>query len=173
MTRKLTLFVIIALCFVLQTTVFQCLSFANIVPNLMIIIVSSFGFMRGRREGMWIGFFCGLLIDIFCGFYLGVYALLYMYIGFVNGLFQKRFYPDDIKLPMLLIGTSDIVCNIFIYIFMFLLRSRFQFLYYFKTIIIPEFVYTMVVTILFYYVLLKINQGLESVEKRRATKFDI
>ena len=139
----------------------------------MIIIVSSFGFMRGRREGMWIGFFCGLLIDIFCGFYLGVYALLYMYIGFVNGLFQKRFYPDDIKLPMLLIGTSDIVCNIFIYIFMFLLRSRFQFLYYFKTIIIPEFVYTMVVTILFYYVLLKINQGLESVEKRRATKFDI
>ena len=173
MRRKLTLFVIIALCFVLQTTVFQGLSFANIVPNLMIIIVSSFGFMRGRREGMWIGFFCGLLIDIFCGFYLGVYALLYMYIGFVNGLFQKRFYPDDIKLPMLLIGTSDIVCNIFIYIFMFLLRSRFQFLYYFKTIIIPEFVYTMVVTILFYYVLLKINQGLESVEKRRATKFDI
>ena len=173
MRRKLTLFVIIALCFVLQTTVFQGLSFANIVPNLMIIIVSSFGFMRGRREGMWIGFFCGLLIDFFCGFYLGVYALLYMYIGFANGLFQKRFYPDDIKLPMALIGASDIVCNIFIYIFMFLLRSRFQFLYYFKTIIIPEFVYTMVVTIFLYYLLLKINQKLEAVEKRRATKFDI
>ena len=173
MRRKLTLFVIIALCFVLQTTVFQGLSFANIVPNLMVIIVSSFGFMRGRREGMWIGFFCGLLIDIFCGFYLGVYALLYMYIGFANGLFQKRVYPDDIKLPMALIGASDIVCNIFIYIFMFLLRSRFQFLYYFKTIIIPEFVYTMVVTIFLYYLLLKINQKLEAVEKRRATKFDI
>lgn len=173
MRRKITLFIIIALCFVLQTTIFQALSFANIVPNLMIIIVSSFGFMRGRREGMWIGFFCGLLIDIFCGFYLGVYALLYMYIGFINGLFQKRFYPDDIKLPMLLIGTSDIVCNIFIYIVMFLLRSRFQFLYYLKTIIIPEFVYTMVVTILLYYVLLKINQRLETFEKRRVTKFDI
>lgn len=173
MKRKVTLFIVIALCFVLQTTVFQTLSFANIVPNLMVIIVSSFGFMRGRREGMWIGFFCGLLIDIFCGFYLGVYALLYMYIGFINGMFQKRFYPDDIKLPMVLIGTSDIVCNIVIYVLMFLLRSRFQFWYYLKTIIIPEFVYTMVVTILLYYVLLKINQKLEKVEKRRTTKFDI
>ena len=74
---------------------------------------------------------------------------------------------------MALIGASDIVCNIFLYIFMFLLRSRFQFLYYFKTIIIPEFVYTMVVTIFLYYLLLKINQKLEAVEKRRATKFDI
>lgn len=173
MRRKITLFIIIALCFVLQTTVFQSLAFAGIVPNLMIIIVSSFGFMRGRREGMWIGFFCGLLIDIFCGFYLGVYALLYMYIGFVNGLFQKSFYPDDIKLPMALIGASDIVCNLFIYIVMFLLRSRFQFWFYLKTIIIPEFVYTMVVTIFLYYVLLKIDQQLESAKKRRATKFDI
>ena len=94
MTRKLTLFVIIALCFVLQTTVFQCLSFANIVPNLMIIIVSSFGFMRGRREGMWIGFFCGLLIDIFCGFYLGVYALLYMLIFLIQLLFHIVFMGD-------------------------------------------------------------------------------
>ena len=173
MRRKLTLFVIIALCFVLQTTVFQGLSFANIVPNLMVIIVSSFGFMRGRREGMWIGFFCGLLIDIFCGFYLGVYALLYMYIGFANGLFQKRFYPDDIKLPMLLIGGSDVVYNLIVYIGMFLFRSRFKFGNYFVSIILPEFVYTMVITILLYYLLLKINQKLEAYEKRSAKKFEL
>lgn len=173
MRRKLTLFVIIALCFVLQTTVFQGLSFANIVPNLMVIIVSSFGFMRGRREGMWIGFFCGLLIDIFCGFYLGVYALLYMYLGYANGFFQKRFYPDDIKLPMLLISASDILCNLVIYLVMFLLRGRFDFLYYVKAIIVPEFVYTMVISIFLYYILLKICQGVEVHEKRRAKKFDL
>ena len=95
MLRKVVLFIIIAICFVLQSTVFQALSFANIAPNLMIIVVSSFGFMRGRKEGMFIGFFCGLLIDIFCGFYLGVYALLYMYIGYCNGIFQKRFFNSN------------------------------------------------------------------------------
>ncbi len=173
MRRKVMLFFIITVCFILQTTVFQALSFANIAPNLMIIVVSSFGFMRGRKEGMFIGFFCGLLIDIFFGFYLGVYALLYMYIGYCNGFFQKRFYPEDIKLPMLLIGASDIICNLFVYFVMFLFRGRFQFLYYCKSVIIPEFVYTMVVTIFLYYILQKMNQKLEAYEKRRAKKFDI
>ena len=125
MARKLVLFGIISICFLLQTTAFQTLSFANIKPNLMIIVVASFGLMRGRKEGMYVGFICGLLVDIFCGFYLGVYALLYMYIGFANGLFQKRFYPDDIKLPMALIGASDIVCNIFIYIILRSLGKKF------------------------------------------------
>ena len=173
MRRKVTLFFIICICFLLQTTVFKALTFANISPNLLIIAVSSFGFMRGRKEGMWVGFFCGLLIDIFFGNLIGIYALIYMYIGFINGFFQKRFYPDDIKLPMLLIGGSDLIYNLFVYFIMFLLRGRFQFWYYLKSIIIPDFVYTMVVSILLYLLFLKINQKLEEHEKRRAKKFDL
>lgn len=173
MLRKFVLFIIIAICFVLQTTTFQTLSFANIAPNLIIIIVSSFGFMRGRKEGMYIGAFCGLLIDIFCGSYLGVYALLYMYIGYINGLFRKRFYPDDIKLPLLLIAGSDVALNLLVYFFMFLFRNRLDFIYYLTAVIIPELVYTMVITIFFYFLLLKINQKLEEYEKRRAIKFDL
>lgn len=173
MLRKIVIFLIISICFVLQSTVFQAISFAGIAPNLAVIVVSSFGLMRGRREGMWIGFFCGLLIDKFFGFYLGIYALMYMYVGYVNGLLQKRFFPDDIKLPMLMIGAGDICCNLLVYFFMFLLRSRFNFLYYLRAVILPEFVYTMVVTIFLYFILLKVNQCLEAYEKRRAKKFDI
>jgi rod shape-determining protein MreD len=139
----------------------------------MIIVVSAFGLMRGNKEGMWVGFFCGLLIDIFFGFYLGVYALLYMYIGYFNGMFQKRFYPDDIKLPMILIGSSDVINNIIIYLVMFLMRKRTDFLYYFTSIIVPELIYTMVITIFLYFILLKINQRLEEYEKRRAIKFEL
>lgn len=173
MVRKIVLFLIIAVCFLLQTSVFPALSFAGIAPNVMIIVVSSFGLMRGKKEGLWVGFFCGLLIDIFFGFYLGVYALLYMNVGYINGFLQKRFFPDDIKLPMIMIGTSDIACNLVVYLVMFLLRGRFQFLYYLRSVIIPEFVYTMVVTIFLYFILLKLNQRIEVHEKRRAKKFDI
>ena len=173
MRRKIVLFIIITICFVLQTTLFKAFAIASISPNLLIIAVSSFGFMRGKKEGLWIGLFSGLLIDIFCGNYLGVYALIYMYIGYINGFFQKRFYPDDIKLPMLLIGGSDLIYNLFVYFIMFLLRGRFRFLYYLKSIIIPDFVYTMVVSILLYLLFLKINQKLEEHEKRRAKKFDL
>ena len=88
-------------------------------------------------------------------------------------MFHKRFYPDDIKLPMILIGSSDIICNLVIYVVLFLFRSRFKFWYYLSSIIIPEFVYTMVITIFLYFILLKINQRLEAYEKRRATKFEL
>lgn len=173
MLRKIVLFLIISICFVLQTTTFQTLSFANIAPNLLIIVVASFGLMRGKKEGMYIGFFSGLLIDIFCGFYLGIYALLYMYVGYLTGLFQKRFYPEDIKLPLIIISASDLIANLIIYFILFLTRSRYDFGYYFGNIIVPEFVYTMIITIFLYLLLLKINQKLEAYEKRRAIKFDL
>lgn len=59
--RILICAVLITVCFLLETTVFQKLAFASIIPNLLIIVTSSFGFMRGQKEGMIIGFFCGLL----------------------------------------------------------------------------------------------------------------
>lgn len=173
MRRTIVYFIAAAVCFVLQTTVFQALALGGIAPNLMIVFVASFGIMRGRKEGMFLGFFCGLLIDVYFGFFVGGYALLYMYIGYFNGMFKKRFYPDDIKLPMLLIGASDLMSNLAVFIAGFVFRRRFSFFYYLKTIILPEFVYTMVVTILLYFIFLKINTKLESVEKRRAKKFDI
>ena len=65
--RILICAVLITACFLLETTVFQKLAFASIIPNLLIIVTSSFGFMRGQKEGMIIGFFCGLLKDILGG----------------------------------------------------------------------------------------------------------
>ncbi len=171
MRRKISVAIIIIICYLLQSTVFQTLSFASISPNLLIVVVSAFGFMRGKKEGLWIGFFCGLLLDIFCGSVLGFYALVYMYIGYINGFFRKMFYPEDIKLPMLLIAGSDLACNFVIYFLQFLFRGRFDIGYYGFHIIIPELVYTMLITIFLYIIILKVNQKLELIEKRSASKF--
>ena len=103
MLRKVVVTLFILAGFILQCTVFDKLAFAGIIPNLMIILTSSFGFMRGEKEGLVIGFFCGLLSDIFFGNFLGFYALVLMYIGFLNGKFSRIFYPEDIKLPIALI----------------------------------------------------------------------
>ncbi|MFP3155456.1 rod shape-determining protein MreD [Lachnospiraceae bacterium ZAX-1] len=165
MRRKLIVFFIIAICFFLQSTVFQALSFASISPNLLIVVTSSFGFMRGKKEGIWIGFFCGLLLDIFFGNVIGFYALIYMYIGYVNGFFRKLFFPEDIKLPIILIAASDMAYSMLVYLFLFLLRGKLQFSYYLLHIILPELVYTIFITILLYFVILKINRKLEDIEK--------
>lgn len=171
MRRIITVSLTIIICFLLQSTVFQTLAFASISPNLLIVVVSCFGFMRGRKEGMWTGLVCGLLMDIFFGDVFGFYTLLYMLIGFINGMFNKIFYPDDVKLPMMLIIGSDFVFNIMVYLLRFLPRRKLHFEYYFLHIIIPEMVYTLVITLALYFILLKLNQHLEKIEKRSAAKF--
>lgn len=171
MRRKISVLLIIIICFLLQSTVFKALSFAAVSPNLLIVVVSSFGFMRGRKEGMFIGLICGLLLDIFFGQIFGFYTLIYMVIGYVNGMFRKIFYPDDIKLPMVLILGSDFVLNFIIYLLLFLPRKKTNLGYYILRIMIPEMVYTLVITIALYFIILKINQHLERIEKRSAAKF--
>lgn len=171
MRRKATIFIIITICFLVQVTLGPALAFASISPNLLIVVTSAFGFMRGKKEGLFVGFFCGLLLDIFGGGLLGFYALVYMYIGYLNGFFRKLFYPEDLKLPLLLIAGSSLCSNFCIYVFLFLFRGRFQLQYYMLHIMLPELVYTMVVTIVLYPVILRINERLELIEKRSAGKF--
>ncbi len=168
MLRKFTVFIFIFVCFILQSTVFRSLSFAGIVPNLLIVLTSAYGFMRGENEGMVIGFFCGLLIDIFFGDILGFYALIMMYIGFLNGKFNMIFYPEDLKLPLGLIVISDLSYGMVCYILLFMLKGKFDFLFYFTNIILPELVYTMIITCLLYPILLIVNKRLERRERRGA-----
>lgn len=171
MKRLIVSILLIIVCFLLQTTVFKGLAFGGIVPNLLIVLTASFGFMRGECTGLFVGFFCGLLSDIFFGNVLGLNAMIYMYIGYTNGKFNRIFFPDDIKLPLLLIFLSDLAYGFLYYITLFLMRSRFQVVYYFLHIILPEIVYTLFMTLLLYPLILKINKRLEDSEQRRAKKF--
>ena len=103
--------------FLLQSTVFQSLSFNGIVPNLLIVLTASYGFMSGEKWGLIVGFFCGLLCDIFFGDVIGFHALIMMYIGYLNGKFSGGFYPEDIILPMVLNVLSDVSYGFLYYIF--------------------------------------------------------
>ena len=170
MKRNIISGILILVCFILQCTVFRAFDYGGIVPNLLIILTASFGFMRGETTGLIIGFVCGLLTDIFFADIIGFYALVYMYIGFVNGKFCRLFYPEDIKLPIALIVGSDFLYNILIYLLTFLLNGRFQFLYYFFNIMIPEMVYTIIVTCIFYPLLLFSESLLERNGKEGVSK---
>lgn len=168
MLRKIIVFLIVILGFLLQGTVFSGISLGGIVPNILIIITSSFGFMRGKNEGMAIGFMCGLILDIFFGDILGFYALIYLVIGYLNGFFNSIFYPEDIKLPMILIAASELAYCFLCFVFLFMLRGKFNLGYYFIHIFLPEIAYTILVTLIVYKLILWVNEWIEGIEKRRA-----
>ena len=161
MKRRIVVALIICISFLLQCTVLKAISIGSISPNLMVIVTSSFGFMKGKKEGLWVGFFCGLLEDIFYGRLLGMHAMIYMYIGYANGYFNHIFYGDDIKLPISLISISELAYGLGTYMIMFMMRSRFAFFYFLKRIILPELVYTIMLTLVSYRLIYNINRRLE------------
>lgn len=56
--------VMVIVLFLLETTVFHYFEIASVKPNLLLILTASFGFMEGKREGMYVGVLSGFLLDI-------------------------------------------------------------------------------------------------------------
>ncbi len=166
MKRIFVLVFTILACFLLQTTFFQVLALADVVPNLLLIVTVAFGYMRGRKEGLFIGLFCGLLVDFMYGDIIGLVALIYMVIGYVNGIFHLLFYRDVLTIPIILIGISDLIYSFLYYLLEFLLRSRLSFLFYLRRIMLPELVYTVLFAVILYKLLHNMNGWLEHMESK-------
>ncbi len=168
--RLLFNFIFVILSFILQTTVFRIIDFGGITPNLLLIFTTSTAFIKGDKPGLLVGFFSGLLVDIFFGTYIGFFALIYMYIGFIVGKLHIIFFTQNLAIPILLISISDFVFGFVCYILMFLFRIKFDIGYYMTNIIIPELVYTAIVAIFYYPVILRSNTSIDEREQRSAKK---
>lgn len=169
MKRILINLVLMVLAFTVQTCIFPLIPFFSASPNLLLIMTFSMGFIYGKDAGMLYGLFAGILLDLFGGGSFGFYSLLFIYIGYLNGIFSRYYYEDYITLPMVLAIANELAYNLYIYIFQFLIRKRLNFLYYLKNIIIPEIIFTVVTTLLIYRLFLFISRKLEEMEQRRDT----
>lgn len=169
--RFLFNFIFVILSFILQTTLFRVIDFGGVTPNLLIIFTVSTGFIKGDKPGLLSGFFCGLLVDIFFGTYIGFYALIYMYIGFLVGKLHDVFFTQNLAIPIFIISLSDFVFGFICYVLMFLFRTKFNIGYYMNTVIIPELVYTALVSIFYYPFILYVNTSIDEREIRSAKKF--
>lgn len=168
MLRNIVTIFYIFLLFIVQTTFNKAISIGNISPNLMIILVCCTGFIRGKKAGMLVGVISGLLIDIFYGYsgIIGMTGLIYMYIGYINGLFNEIFYTDDICIPVILTMLSNLIYNFLYYCITFLLRGQLNIPVYFETIMFPEMIYTGCVTVFLFRFMKVVSMLLEKYEKR-------
>lgn len=171
MLRKFIMTVLVLIFYLLQCTLFKTWSLASVSPNLLLILTFAAGFMGGRKNGMYVGFISGMILDLFYGDVIGFNTLILLYIGYVNGLFNKMFYDEEITLPIILLVGSELSYSFIYYIFNFLLRGRLNMGYYFMHIILPELAYTVVISVLVYRLLLRLNRRLDDFEKRSAAKF--
>jgi len=80
---------------ILQTTVLDFIQIAGVKPDLLLLLVTFYGFLRGFREGSFFGFIAGLLKDLLVGVNIGHNALAAATAGCLAGFFGSKFYKES------------------------------------------------------------------------------
>ncbi len=141
---------VVLLLFLLQTSVLPYFSFGKAVPNLLVMITCCFAILRGERDGIYTGFACGVLLDAFYMNVVGIHALIYLYIGYVCGLAHSHYEEQDARMPLIVIVLGDLAALFMEYLLFYVLRGNFCFRFYLSRIMIPEVLYTLVMAVLIF-----------------------
>lgn len=159
--------ILVIISFLLQTSVFPFFTLFGTVPNIILLLVVSIAVMNGSTSAMIVGFICGLLIDIMYGGVVGVYAFFYMFLGYINGYFHVLFFAEASFLPLILVFINDFIYNILIYLIFFLPQKKWNFLFYLKKNILPELIYTTVISLIMYQIFLKTYELTKRKKKKK------
>ncbi len=170
MIRNIVLGIFIMAAFLLETTVFKNAAVFQAAPNILLVITVSTGFMRGKKAGMITGFISGLLYDAVFGSVIGLHALLFLLMGYVAGIFYKVFFDNNVRVPLALVTVMDIAYNVVLYVIFFLMRGRTAFFSFLLQRILPEAVFTFIITFFLYRILYAADRvlGAEAEERRRS-----
>ena len=171
MVRKILIAASIIMCALLQCSVFSMMSVLTVTPNLLLAISISFAIMCGSLTGMTTGFAAGLALDVLSGGVYGFYALIFMTLGYLAGFLNKIYNREDIKFPLFVIAVCDIFYGFIMYLILHFFRGDFQIQYYFLTVMLPELVFTVLVMIVLFPVILRLDQSISKRAGKNAKKF--
>lgn len=171
--KRIIIILFLIICgFVIQNTISVTAGDMFVTPNILIIITCLFGYMCGHIDGLLIGFVSGLLVDIFAADIIGMNALIYMYVGYFSGIFNRIYYEDMVLLPLGIVCLGDFIYNFSYYIFRFLVRNKLDFSYYMLEIILPEMVFTTFMALVLFKLIYFVNSKWLAKEQRSTLNFD-
>ena len=148
--RKILTFGLFIFCtFLLQST-WPVVIRIGYVPDLLLILVVSMAFMRGRRSGMLFGMICGILADLCYMPFLGFSALLFTLTGYLAGGTFDVFFSENVKLPMVMAAAGEFVYRLTYYLAFSLKHGRQSFFPSLIGTMLPQAVLTMLLTIPLY-----------------------
>jgi rod shape-determining protein MreD len=95
----------------LQATIVPHLAIWGVFPDLPVLIVASWGLLRGKVEGSLWGFIAGVAVDLFSGAPFGAATLSLMAVGFVSGLGKTSALRAHVTLPVLMVFLTTILSS--------------------------------------------------------------
>ena len=103
---------LLAVVAILQSTLVSHFRIWGVFADLPLLIVVSWGVLRGPREGLIWGFVAGLMLDLYSGAPFGAATFGLMAVGFLSGLGKSAVFRSQIALPMLTVLLATVIYDI-------------------------------------------------------------
>lgn len=107
---------------ILESTVFHFVNIGGIYPDLVLITITAFSIIYGRKYSYIFGLIIGLLADILFGQVIGVHAISYILCAYIIGSLSSNIIKENILTAILFYPLSVIIYHLSYYFILYLLR---------------------------------------------------
>lgn len=136
--------IIIISMYAAQTSLLTYLDYNGVSANLMLLLITSAGFLRGHYFGVALGFCVGLLQDFSTGDFFGCATFAYMAVGFIFGKFSESVVKDQFLLPVLSAPIAAAIYFFITTIFIYMLGYPIYIFHAAQTILKPLIFYQLI-----------------------------
>ncbi len=150
--------ILILLLTVLQTTVLWGIELFHVIPNLLLIMVVSYGFLHGDYSALAVGVVCGMLLDITAGRAIGMNTLLCALVAYFCIRISGNLFNNNAFVTMVFVLCFTIPYEFFIYLFYFVIWGKGDFGYALFCKILPSALYNFVFTLVLYPIIRRVSK---------------
>ncbi|MGB9678707.1 MAG: rod shape-determining protein MreD [Thermoanaerobacteraceae bacterium] len=158
-------YLLVLLLIILQSTLFQYISFFGVKPDTVLVVILSFSLLNGQTEAIYLSLFGGLFQDILFNNAIGVNTLPLLLVSYVSGIISKNVFKESTFVASVFVFIGTIVYNLIIMFSMVLMKYHFDFAANFTDIAIKQAIYNTVIIIFFYKYIVIFNRYINDSRK--------
>lgn len=163
--KKFSIVIILILVFLLiyffQAHVFNYFTIAGVKPNLFVIYILCIGLFANQFLGISFGVVSGIVLDSIFGKTIGITAIMLCIIGYLGAYFDKNFSKENKFTLVIMVIVITLACEVLNYfINAWALEISVEIVAFIKILAI-ETLYNVLLTLIFYQLILKAGMLLE------------
>lgn len=128
----------------MDSVIFARFNILGVVPDCVLVAVVCMGILLGATDAAAAGCIAGLVIDVLFGKAVGINALAYMLSGMIGGVFYKKYFADNIFIPMATVAVCAFLKENFMAVITGLIGGSFNYFEMLATYIVPSALMTAV-----------------------------
>lgn len=141
---------ILLVAFLVQSVLATYLSIGEVVPDLLLVVVLSYGLLFGWQIGLGAGMLGGLLLDLNTGRFIGLHVLTLGLVGLVSGVIEEKVFKDNLLLAPAAGFVGSMASHSIVVLALWLFGWKFNLAETLRSTILPAALYDMVLAAIVY-----------------------